>query len=46
MLFRSATVSAVTIEYVFKLNDGQTFNFEVDTERTYQARFDKVEHPL
>lgn len=38
--------SRVTIEYVFKLDDGQTFNFEVDTERTYQARFDKVEHPF
>jgi len=37
---------AVTIEYVFKLDDGQTLNFEVDTERNHQARFDKVEHPL
>jgi hypothetical protein len=36
----------VTIEYVFKLDDGQAFKFEVDTERTLQARFDKAEHPF
>ena len=36
----------MTIEYLFKLDDGQCFQFEVDTERTYQARFDKVEHPF
>ena len=34
------------IEYVFKLDDGRTLDFQVDTERTGDGRADQAEHPF
>ena len=43
---RRCYIAGVLIEYVFKLDDGRAFDFQVETGRVFDAGVDALEHPF